>query len=165
MSEKNRILVYLASVAQQTRSLVQLASVSRQTRSLVQLTSESRQTRSLVQLASSYKIYILLRYSFGPITFQDGGSGYQTNKRRSISLASKLDHDLDLSRHLKFMHFFLYVSTEATSQVCSPFKPCRLEALRDPRFFFARVYAQHLLPFAQFHLLWGHTVLNLDFKS
>ena len=28
-----------------------------------------------------YRVYILLIYSFGPITFQDGGSGYQTNKR------------------------------------------------------------------------------------
>ena len=27
-------------------------------------------------------IYIL--YSFGPITFQDGGSGYQTNKRQNV---------------------------------------------------------------------------------
>ena len=29
-------------------------------------------------------IYILLIYSFGPITFQDGGSGYQTKKRPNL---------------------------------------------------------------------------------
>ena len=35
---------------------------------------------------STTVIYILLIYSFGPITFQDGGSGYQTKKRRILSL-------------------------------------------------------------------------------
>ena len=35
---------------------------------------------------STTVIYILLIYSFGPITFQDGGSGYQTNKRPFLSL-------------------------------------------------------------------------------
>ena len=35
-------------------------------------------------LANIYKIYILLIYSFGSITFQDGGSGYQTNKRQIV---------------------------------------------------------------------------------
>ena len=129
MSEKNRILVYLASVARETRILVCLASVAQQTRSLVQLASESRQTRSLVQLASPYFYYIFyIRIYFiiilvGPITFQDGGSGYQTNKRcffcvfGGFFLLAKKIHEESLKKnlykiHLNYKLHILYIKSK-----------------------------------------------------
>ena len=58
MSENNRILVYLASVAIETRILVCLASVAQQTRSLVQLASSFWNSIPSISMFKYLRIHI-----------------------------------------------------------------------------------------------------------
>ena len=49
-----------------------------------------------------YYIFYIRIYFIGPITFQDGGSGYQTNKRQTVNT----DHIPTETRRLRIIELF-----------------------------------------------------------